>query len=144
MGQVGEMATRLSGSPDLYYGRGTAASINFITCHDGFTLADLVSYNDKHNEANGEENRDGANDNYSWNCGVEGPTDDPTSWHFAAADEERAGDAAGRQGVPMLLMGDECGRTQHGNNNAYCHDGPLTWLDWDLLSTNAELFRFCR
>jgi isoamylase len=127
MGQVGEMATRLSGSPDLYYGRGTAASVNFITCHDGFTLADLVSHNEKHNEANGEQNRDGANDNYSWNCGVEGPTDNAG---VIALRKRQIKNALAillvAQGVPMLLMGDECGRTQLGNNNAYCHDRPLT------------------
>jgi glycogen operon protein len=144
-GQVGEMATRLVGSPDLYYNRGPSASVNFITCHDGFTLADMVSYNDKHNEANGEENRDGANDNYSWNCGVEGPTDDPA---IDALRRRQIKNAMTMlllsQGVPMLLMGDECGRTQQGNNNAYCHDGPLTWFDWRLLEKNADLFRFCR
>ena len=145
MGQVGEMATRLTGSPDLYYGRGAAASINFITCHDGFTLADLVAYNDKHNEANGEQNRDGANDNYSWNCGLEGPTDDP---QVLALRQRQMKNALAillvAQGVPMLLMGDECGRTQLGNNNAYCHDGPLTWLDWQLLHKNSDLLRFCK
>lgn len=145
MGQVSEMAARLAGSPDLYYERGASASINFITSHDGFTLADLVSYNDKHNEANGEENRDGANDNYSWNCGVEGSSDDPV---IAALRMRQMKNALvmlfTAQGVPMLLMGDECGRTQQGNNNAYCHDGELTWFDWRLLESNAELFRFCR
>lgn len=145
MGQVGEMATRLAGSPDLYYSRGASASINFITCHDGFTLADLVSYDCKHNEANGEWNRDGANDNYSWNCGAEGPTDNAAI--LALRRQQMKNSLAMlllAQGVPMLLMGDECGRTQQGNNNAYCHDGPLTWLDWTLIDTNAELLRFCR
>jgi glycogen operon protein len=145
MGQVGEIATRLVGSPDLYYNRGPSASVNFVTCHDGFTLADLVTYNDKHNEANGEENRDGGNDNHSWNCGVEGPTDDP---EINALRRRQIKNAIAMllvsQGVPMLLMGDECGRTQQGNNNAYCHDGPLTWFDWDLLEKNADLFRFVR
>jgi isoamylase len=143
-GQVGEMATRLAGSPDLYQGRATA-SINFITCHDGFTLADLVSYNEKHNEANGEDNCDGANDNYSWNCGVEGPACDPD---IVGLRQRQAKNALCMlllaQGVPMLLMGDECGRTQLGNNNAYCHDGSLTWFDWELLESNAELHRFSR
>jgi isoamylase len=145
MGQVGEMANRVVGSPDLYLGRGATASINFVTCHDGFTLADLVSYNDKHNEANGEENRDGANDNNSWNCGAEGPTNDA---NVNALRRRQIKNALAMllvsQGVPMLLMGDECGRTQQGNNNAYCQDNALTWLDWSLLEKNAELFRFCK
>jgi glycogen operon protein len=145
VGLVGEMATRLSGSADLYEGRGATASINFVTCHDGFTLADLVSYNEKHNEANGEDNRDGANDNHSWNCGVEGATDDPA---VNALRRRQIKNALAllflSQGVPMLLMGDECGRTQQGNNNAYCHDSPLVWFDWSQLETNAELFRFCQ
>jgi glycogen operon protein len=145
MGQVGAMAQRLLGSPDLYPTRGPTASINFVTCHDGFTLADLVSYNHKHNEANGEENRDGTDDNQSWNCGAEGPTDDP---QVLALRRRQIKNALTMlllsQGVPMLLMGDEVGRTQQGNNNAYCHDSPLTWLDWDLQEQNAELFRFCQ
>lgn len=143
--QVTELAQRLSGSPDLYYQRGPAASVNFITCHDGFTLADLVSYNQKHNEANGEENRDGANDNHSWNCGVEGPTDDAA---IKAMRRRQIKNALAllfvSQGPPMLLMGDEVGRSQDGNNNAYCHDSALNWLDWTLQETNAELFQFCR
>lgn len=145
MGQVGEIAARIKGSPDLYRGRGAAASINFVTCHDGFTLADLVTYNNKHNEANGEHNGDGANDNNSWNCGVEGPTNDP---EIKALRHRQIKNALVilmvSQGVPMLRMGDECGQTQQGNNNAYCHDSPLTWLDWGLLGRNIELFRFCR
>jgi glycogen operon protein len=144
-GQVGEMATRLAGSPDLYSARGATASVNFVTCHDGFTLADLVAYNEKHNEANGEQNRDGANDNYSWNCGVEGPTDDPA---IKALRTRQIKNALSMlllaQGVPMLLMGDECGRTQLGNNNGYCHDSALTWFDWSFLAANSDLFRFCR
>jgi glycogen operon protein len=131
------------GSPDLYYGRGTSASINFITCHDGFTLYDMVAYNEKHNDANGEDNRDGANDNESWNCGAEGPTDDPG---INALRTRQIKNAVAMlmvsQGVPMLLMGDEMGRTQGGNNNAYCHDNDLSWLDWGLLDRNQELFRF--
>jgi glycogen operon protein len=127
MGQVGEMAQRFLGSPDLYPTRGPTASINFVTCHDGFTLADLVSYNHMHNEANGEENRDGADDNLSWNSGVEGPTDDP---QILALRRRQIKNALTMlllsQGVPMLLMGDEIGRTQQGNNNAYCHDSALT------------------
>jgi glycogen operon protein len=144
-GVVGELAARLVGSPDLYHDRGTHSSINFITCHDGFTLADLFSYNDKHNEANGEDNRDGANDNNSWNCGVEGPTDDPEVNRLRTRQLKNAMLLLlTSQGVPMILTGDEVGRTQQGNNNAYCHDGPLTWFDWSLVDTNAELFRFVR
>jgi len=143
LGQVGELALRLQGSPDLYYGRGTAASVNFLTCHDGFTLGDLVSYNDKHNEANGEHNSDGANDNNSWNCGTEGETDDPA---IVALRKRQIKNAAAllavSQGIPMILMGDEVGRTQHGNNNTYCHDNELNWFDWQLVADNAELLRF--
>jgi glycogen operon protein len=145
LGQVGEIAQRLAGSPDMYYQRGPAASINFITCHDGFTLADVVSYNRKHNEANGEQNRDGTNQDNSWNCGVEGPTDDPA---IGALRRRQMKNALAllflSQGVPMLLMGDEVGRSQQGNNNAYCQDNELSWLDWRLRKTNAELFRFCQ
>jgi isoamylase len=144
-GLVGEMGQRVQGSPDLYAwaGRGAAASINFITCHDGFTLADLVSFDGKHNDANGEENRDGANDNNSWNCGWEGGTDDPevTSLRMRQMKNAMAILLISR-GVPMILMGDEMGRTQYGNNNAYCHDNELNWLDWRLRRTNEELFRF--
>jgi isoamylase len=142
-GVAGDMAQRLLGSPDLYYGRGTTASVNFITCHDGFTLADLVSYNGKHNEANGENNRDGADDNHSWNCGWEGPSDDP---NVNALRRRQIKNAIAMlmvsQGVPMLLMGDEVGRSQQGNNNAYCHDSELAWFDWSQLEENAELLRF--
>ena len=144
-GQIAELAVRLVGSPDLYATRGPTASVNFVTCHDGFTLADLVSYNLKHNEANGENNCDGANDNHSWNCGTEGPTDDPTIFSLRRRQRKNALTMLFlSQGVPMLLMGDEVGRTQQGNNNAYCHDSPLNWLDWDLKAENADLFRFCR
>jgi glycogen operon protein len=143
--QVAEMAQRLAGSPDLYYYRGPTASVNFVTCHDGFTLADLVSYNNKHNEANGEDNRDGGNDNHSWNCGVEGATDDPGVLALRFRQIKNAlAMLLVSQGPPMLLMGDEFGRTQHGNNNAYCHDSNLNWLDWTLKQSNAELFQFCR
>jgi isoamylase len=143
MGQVGEMAQRLQGSPDLYWWRGPGASVNFITAHDGFTLADLVSYNQKHNEANGEHNNDGTNDNDSWNCGWEGPTDDP---EINALRSRQIKNAVAvlmvSQGVPMILMGDEIGRSQRGNNNAYCHDNELSWMEWTLLKSNADLFRF--
>jgi glycogen operon protein len=144
-GLTAELAHRLTGSTDLYGPRGPAASINFVTCHDGFTLHDLVSYNQKHNEANGEGNRDGCDNNDSWNCGHEGPTDDPA---INALRRRQAKNALAilllSDGVPMLLMGDECGRTQQGNNNAYCHDGPLTWFDWALVERNADLWRFCQ
>jgi glycogen operon protein len=144
-GQVVELAQRLLGSPDLYHDRGPSASINFITCHDGFTLADLFAYNDKHNEANGEGNRDGANDNYSWNCGVEGPTDNPGVRELRRRQIKNALTILFvSQGIPMLLAGDEASRTQQGNNNAYCHDGPLTWLDWELPRRHADLLRYCR
>ena len=142
---VGEMAQRLQGSPDLYAteGRGPATSINFITAHDGFTLMDLVSYNGKHNQANGENNNDGSNDNESWNCGWEGATDDPC---INALRRRQIKNAIAMlmvsQGVPMILMGDEVGRSKHGNNNTYCHDNQINWLDWRLLETNADLFKF--
>ncbi len=142
-GLVGEMAQRLQGSPDLYLSRGPTASVNFITAHDGFTLMDLVSYNEKHNWANGENNNDGANDNESWNCGWEGPTDDPG---INALRRRQIKNAIAMlmvsQGVPMILMGDEIGRTQQGNNNTYCQDNELNWMDWTLLESNADLFRF--
>jgi glycogen operon protein len=135
---VSEFATRLSGSSDLYEqsGRRPYASINFITCHDGFTLQNLVSYNGKHNEANGENNQDGANENFSWNCGVEGPTDDPAI--RGLRDRQKRNFITTlllSQGVPMLYSGDELGHTQNGNNNAYCQDNDINWLNWEL---NAE------
>ena len=140
-GTVSELATRLSGSNDLYAhsGRQPYASINFITAHDGFTLHDLVSYNDKHNDANGEENRDGENNNLSWNYGVEGPTDDPAI--IAVRERQKRNLLATlllSQGVPMISHGDELGRTQLGNNNAYCQDNELSWIDWDLTPTSAR------
>ena len=144
-GQVGDMSQRVQGSPDLYQanGRSPATSINFITCHDGFTLADLVSFNDKHNEANGEQNRDGGDDNHSWNCGAEGWTEDPG---IIALRQKQMMNALGMlmtsRGTPMLLMGDEFGRSQHGNNNAYCIDSPVSWVDWTLLESNQLLFKF--
>ncbi|QFZ21692.1 glycogen debranching protein GlgX [Saccharothrix syringae] len=144
-GVAGELATRFVGSPDLYGDREPAASVNFATAHDGFTLADLVAYNDKHNEANGEGNRDGDDGNHSWNGGVEGPTDDPA---VLALRERQVRNALlllfTSQGVPMLPAGDEVGRTQHGNNNAYCHDSELSWFDWDLVKRNEELLEFTR
>ena len=142
-GLVSELALRLQGSPDLYASRGPTASINFITCHDGFTLMDMVSYNDKHNEANGENNNDGANDNNSWNSGWEGETEDPEIKTLRFRQVKNAfALLMVSQGVPMLLMGDEMGQTQHGNNNMYCHDNEISWLDWNLLEKNPGLFRF--
>ena len=145
--QVGELAQRIQGSPDLYQwnGRSQATSINFITCHDGFTLADLVSFDQKHNEANGEFNRDGGDDNHSWNCGAEGWTDNPGILELR---RKQAMNALGllmtSRGTPMLLMGDEFGRSQHGNNNAYCIDSPVSWVDWNLLKSNEHLFNFAQ
>ena len=140
---AGEMATRLQGSPDLYWYRGPMASINFITCHDGFTLYDMVAHNGKHNEANGEYNNDGSNDNHSWNCGWEGESTDPAVNSLRTQQMKNAVTILMlSRGVPMILMGDEIGRTQMGNNNAYCHDNELAWMDWKLAETNADLLRF--
>jgi glycogen operon protein len=142
---VSKFASRLLGSPDIYghEEREPEQSINFVTCHDGFTLNDLVSYNQKHNEANGEENRDGSNDNMSWNCGIEGPTDD--SWIERIRNRQVKNFFAVTllaAGSPMLLMGDEVRRTQQGNNNAYGQDNELSWFDWDLVGKHAEVLRF--
>jgi glycogen operon protein len=146
-GTVGKVADRLLGSPEVYghKGREVEASVNFVACHDGFTLNDLVSYNQKHNEANGEGNRDGADDNRSWNCGVEGPTDDP------AVEKLRNQQVKNfltltmlSLGMPMILMGDEVRRSQRGNNNGYCRDDETTWFDWTLLKTHADVHRFTR
>jgi glycogen operon protein len=146
-GIVGELASRLSGSSDLYAhnGRRPSASLNFITAHDGFTLRDLVSYDQKHNEANGEGNRDGTNENDSWNCGVEGPTND-AKLNALRVQQQRnfLVTLLLSQGVPMLLAGDELGHTQHGNNNAYCQDSPLAWLDWNLSAEQRALLEFGR
>ncbi len=146
-GMVEALALRLLGSPDLYHGDGRLPhhSINFVTAHDGFTLADLVAYNHKRNQANGEGNRDGSDANYSWNCGQEGPSSSPA---VIALRRRQVRNLAVlqmfSQGVPMLLAGDEMGRTQQGNNNAYCQDNEISWLDWGLLEKNADLFRFFR
>jgi glycogen operon protein len=146
-GSLRRVADRLVGSPEIYGHKGREAeqSVNFVTCHDGFTLGDLVSYNDKHNEANGEDNRDGAGDNRSWNCGAEGPTEDP------AVEKLRNRQVKNfltvtllSLGVPMILMGDEVRRTQGGNNNAYCQDNETSWFDWSLLEKHADLHRFVR
>ncbi len=146
-GLIGEFAARLTGSSDLYgrSGRRPFASVNFITAHDGFTLHDLVSYNDKHNEANGEENRDGHNHNLSWNCGVEGPTDDPEILELRNRQKRNLlATLLLSQGVPMLLAGDEIGNSQSGNNNAYCQDNPIGWIDWSLEESNRDLMDFVR
>ena len=133
--QMPQLASGLTGSSDLYQGSGRAptASINFVTAHDGFTLRDLVSYNEKHNEANGENSQDGTNDNESWNCGAEGPTDDREVLALRAQQQRNfLATLFLSQGVPMLLGGDEMGRTQQGNNNAYCQDNEMSWYDWNL------------
>jgi glycogen operon protein len=146
-GQLSDLGYRLTGSSDLYKndGRKPSASINFITAHDGFTLEDLVSYNDKHNEANGENNQDGANDNNSWNMGAEGPTDDPA---ILQARERQKRNLLTTlflsQGVPMLVGGDEIGRTQRGNNNAYCQDNEISWTDWKLDERRTRLLEFTK
>ena len=142
-----EFASRLTGSSDLYEtsGRRPVASVNFVTCHDGFTLMDLVSYNRKHNEANGEDNADGSNDNRSWNCGTEGPTSDPAINELRARQRRNfLATLLCSQGVPMLLAGDELGRTQRGNNNAYCQDNETSWVDWSTLDDQADLLEFAR
>lgn len=144
-GLVGEVARRIAGSADLYQGRGQQPvnSINFITTHDGFTMNDLVSYNDKHNEANGENNQDGIHDNLSWNCGLEGETE---NLEIETLRKRQVKNFATilmlSQGVPMICMGDEIRHTQKGNNNAYCQDNDLTWLNWNLVKENKSLFRF--
>ncbi|WP_035857403.1 glycogen debranching protein GlgX [Cryptosporangium arvum] len=144
-GTLGEFASRISGSADLYQhdGRRPVASINFVTCHDGFTLNDLVSYNEKHNEANGENNNDGESHNRSWNCGVEGPTDDPEVLELRARQRRNfLATMLLSQGVPMIGHGDELGRTQQGNNNAYCQDSELSWVDWR--NSDDQLVDFVR
>jgi glycogen operon protein len=144
-GTVRPLAARLLGSPDIYAHKQREAeqSINFVTCHDGFTLNDLVSYNQKHNDANGENNTDGSNDNLSWNCGAEGPTEDPA---IEALRNRQVKNFFALEllssGTPMLLMGDEVRRTQQGNNNAYCQDSEINWFDWSLLERHADVHRF--
>jgi isoamylase len=146
-GMAPQLATRMCGSADLYErsGRLPHHSINFVTCHDGFTLADLVCFNRKHNEANGEGNRDGLDENFSWNSGVEGPTDDPM---ILGLRRRRAKNLITTlmlsQGVPMLMAGDEFLRTQGGNNNAYCQDNEVSWVNWDLAAQNADFLRFVK
>jgi glycogen operon protein len=146
-GFAGELATRICGSADLYEasGRMPRHSINFVTCHDGFTLADLVGYNHKHNEANGENNRDGMDENFSWNCGNEGPSSDPEIQGLRRRQAKNfIATLLLSQGVPMLLAGDEFLRTQHGNNNAWCQDNETSWIDWSLADKNADFLRFVR
>jgi glycogen operon protein len=146
-GKAGAVAQRLLGSPDIYgyEEREPEQSINFITCHDGFTLNDLVCYNDKHNEANGEENRDGSNDNLSWNCGVEGPTDDQGIERLRNRQVKNYLTLTLLSiGTPMLLMGDEVRRSQNGNNNVYCQDNEMSWFDWDLVARHADIHRFMK
>jgi glycogen operon protein len=144
-GLLWEVSQRLMGSPDLYRERGAGASINFITAHDGFTLRDMFSYNSKHNEANGEDNRDGENNNYSWNCGHEGETDDEA---INALRRQLMKNAIAllmvSRGVPMILMGDEVAHTKRGNNNTYCQDNDLNWFDWSLVETHAEILEFTK
>ncbi|WP_424751160.1 glycogen debranching protein GlgX [Mycobacterium sp.] len=144
---LGEFASRLTGSSDLYEatGRRPSASINFVTAHDGFTLNDLVSYNEKHNEVNSEDNRDGESHNRSWNCGVEGPTNDPDIVALRCRQMRNFwATLMVSQGTPMITHGDEIGRTQNGNNNVYCQDSELSWMDWSLVDKNADLLVFVR
>jgi len=146
-GQLSDLAYRLTGSSDLYQqdGRRPSASINFVTAHDGFTMNDLVSYNEKHNEANGEDNRDGSNDNHSWNMGVEGPTDNMDIIELRERQKRNfMATLLLSQGVPMICGGDEISRTQNGNNNAYCQDNPITWYNWDLDERKLSLLDFTR
>ena len=146
-GTLPEFASRLSGSSDLYEtsGRRPVASINFFTCHDGFTVNDLVSYNHKHNKANGEGNRDGTDDNRSWNCGVEGPNADPEVLELRARQKRNfLTTLFCSQGVPMMLAGDEMSRTQRGNNNAYCQDNDISWVDWSLMDSERTMVDFTR
>ncbi len=140
-----ELLKRIQGSPDIYENNSNHTTINFVTCHDGFTLNDLVSYNEKHNYANGEDNRDGINDNVSWNSGVEGPTKDPA---VESLRNRRVKNALAllllSRGVPMLLAGDEFRNSQDGNNNAYCQDNPISWLNWDNKAHYRDVYEFYR
>ncbi|QXJ32607.1 Limit dextrin alpha-1,6-maltotetraose-hydrolase [Saccharolobus shibatae] len=142
-----EIANRLLGSPDIYLGNNKTpfASINYVTSHDGFTLEDLVSYNQKHNEANGFNNQDGMNENYSWNCGAEGPTNDQ---NVVVCREKQKRNfmitLLVSQGTPMILGGDELSRTQRGNNNAFCQDNEITWFDWNLDERKSKFLEFVK
>ena len=145
-GQAGDLAYRLTGSSDLYAheGRSAYATINFVMAHDGFTLNDLVSYNSRHNQANGEENRDGPNDDLSWNCGVEGPTDDPKVVNLRERQKRNLLTLfVSQEGVDAYCP-DKAGRTQHGNNNAYCQDNEISWLDWGLDDKRLGLLEFAK
>ncbi|MDT7951774.1 MAG: glycogen debranching protein GlgX [Acetobacteraceae bacterium] len=144
-GKLAELAQRITGSADKFDwgGRRPWASVNFLTAHDGFTLNDAVSYNEKHNEANGEDNRDGSSNNLSWNCGAEGPTDDPEIRELRERQKRNMlATLLFSQGLPMLVAGDEFGRTQHGNNNAYCQDNEISWINWDIDEAGQSLSRF--
>src|SRR6185312_15987399 len=146
-GLVSEFATRLAGSSDLYQhdGRKPYASINFVTCHDGFALQDLVSYNDKHNDANGENNRDGADDNNSWNCGAEGPTDDRNIIELRERQKRNfIATLLFSQGVAMIRAGDELSQTKYGNNNTYNQNNQLTWLNWELDPRQQSFLEFVK
>ena len=146
-GSVRALPDRLLASPDLFAGRPSEVehSINFVTCHDGFTLNDLVSYTRKHNEANLVHNRDGTDADYSWNCGVEGPTDDPAVERLRIMQVKNLlGITLISMGVPMIAMGDEVRRTQGGNNNAYCQDNEMSWFDWSLVDRHHDVFRFAQ
>ncbi|MCP4322329.1 MAG: glycogen debranching enzyme, partial [Psychromonas sp.] len=146
-GLIGKFVSRLIGSPDVYgaHNLEPEKSVNFITCHDGFTLNDLVSYNDKHNLANGENNRDGCSNNFSWNHGVEGPSDDPKIKQLRLQQiKNMIAINLISLGTPMILMGDEIAHSQQGNNNGYCQDNPDFWFNWDNIETNKELFRFTK
>ena len=147
MCSVGRMADRLVGSPEIYghEEREAEQSINFVTCHDGFTLNDLVSYNAKHNQDNGEDNRDGGDDNRSWNCGVEGPSADPAVEALRNRQIKNFFAVTLLSlGMPMILMGDEVRRTQGGNNNAYCQDNETSWFDWTLVERHTDIHRFVK
>jgi glycogen operon protein len=144
---VTTLADRIIGSPEIYGNKGREAeqSVNFVTCHDGFTLNDLVSYNEKHNAENAEDNRDGANENRSWNCGVEGPSDDPAIENLRNRQVKNFLTATMLSlGVPMIVMGDEVRRSQRGNNNAYCLDNETSWFDWTLVSEHSDVHRFAK
>ena len=144
---VGRVADRFLGSPQIYGHKGREAeeSVNFVTCHDGFTLNDLVSYDRKHNESNGEGTRNGTNDNRSWNCGVKGPSDDPSVEKLRNRQVKNFLTVTMLSlGVPMILMGDEVRRTQYGNNNAYCQDNETSWFDWTLVTRHADVHRFLK
>jgi glycogen operon protein len=144
-GSLRRVADRIVGSPEIYGHKGREAeqSVNFVACHDGFTLNDLVSYNQKHNEPNGEQNRDGSNDNRSWNCGVEGPTDDPAVEKLRNRQVKNFFTVTQMSlGLPMISMGDEVRRTLLGNNNNYCHDDETNWFDWKLTEKHADVYRF--